>query len=388
MENRTSRLVDETTYLKFVEIPIQIAVQRGLGTSLATISAEGICEPPDPFFQHDLPLQFAWWGHMFFGQGSNVATRRLPAVTINAFQQASLIGHDGVVVLTDGTELDFHLNFTQPFRPGSLIHQIEGALWRPDLTGTFHAGRFILGHTPAWSNYAHWLTDSLPIWVFYATHLRHQGIRLIVPPLSTVQAEALDLLGIEETDVLRTEGDIKSFELLLVPSIISVWEPPTLFRDAALQILSKVTSNGTQPKASRARLYFSRRDVTTRQLLNENAVESLLISYGFEVVCCSELTFADQVARSASAEIIVGCHGAAMANTIFCSPGCSVIELFPEYCVQPGFRAIAARCHCPYGYVIGTSFDRENSRRDQNSWDADFVIDLGALERALTSALG
>src|SRR5260370_15164935 len=84
----------------------------------------------------------------------------------------------------------------------------------------------------------------------------------------------------------------------------------------------------------------------------------------------------------ASASIVIEIHGAALGNIVFCPSGTQVLELFPEYFVQAMFRPLAARAGLDYGFVPGTSFEYENSRREPNSaWDQDFDTEL--LERAV-----
>ncbi len=378
-------MIDGASHTNMQPVSMEIAERNGWGGDTDEISAEGWVNCPEPFFRHELPFQFAWWGANFFGEGTVASSGRLPRLRLTSFNEAAVLGQDGVVVLENGTELDRHLSFVQPYRGGSRLKILDGQLWRPELIEDHRAGTYLLGHTPAWSNYAHWLTESMPIWTYYAKYLKHHGVKLIVPPLSAVQREVLTLLDIDQANLVQATGTLMRFEKLLVPSDLSVWQPPFLLREASLEVLTKVVASGSAPVGKR--IFLSRRDARTRRLLNGDAVEAVLANHGFNILSCSEMRFAEQVQAAAGADIVIGCHGAAMANILFCPEGCRVIELFPEYCAQPEYRAISARGNLPYGYVLGTSFDQEYSRTEQNSWDADFVIDISALERGIRAAI-
>ncbi|MCP6756632.1 glycosyltransferase family 61 protein, partial [Klebsiella pneumoniae] len=76
----------------------------------------------------------------------------------------------------------------------------------------------------------------------------------------------------------------------------------------------------------------------------------------------------------------------AMANIVFCRPGAAAVEIFPEYCVQPHFRALAHCAGLHFGMVQGTAFESEAPRNASRSWRTDFVIDLKVLGAAVEAA--
>lgn len=85
------------------------------------------------------------------------------------------------------------------------------------------------------------------------------------------------------------------------------------------------------------RIYISRRLAATRHASNEAEVVALLSKKGFEDIVLEGLSFAAQVELFAQCEVIVGAHGAGLANVVFSPPGCTVIEITPEDC-EPARR--------------------------------------------------
>jgi len=68
------------------------------------------------------------------------------------------------------------------------------------------------------------------------------------------------------------------------------------------------------------RIYLSR-GKGARSLANEDEVAAFLQSEGFTVVACEGLSICEQAAMLARARVVVGLHGAALTNIVFCQPG-------------------------------------------------------------------
>lgn len=66
------------------------------------------------------------------------------------------------------------------------------------------------------------------------------------------------------------------------------------------------------------------------QFQNNNEIISFLNSKGFTSYKIGQLDFLEQVYLFSNAKIIVGAHGAAFSNIIFCKPKTNIIEVLPE----------------------------------------------------------
>lgn len=85
------------------------------------------------------------------------------------------------------------------------------------------------------------------------------------------------------------------------------------------------------------------------------------------------------------ADVVVGPHGAGLANALFCTPGAQLLELLPSRDVAPGpFHSVASVAGMSYWVLYG-------NRRDTSAVPdvhANFVIDPEMFERALSRVLG
>ena len=65
------------------------------------------------------------------------------------------------------------------------------------------------------------------------------------------------------------------------------------------------------------------------QIINKKQVESFLIKNGFKIYRIGEYSFVKQIFMFWNAKYIIGAHGAAFANLIFCKPNTKIIEFKP-----------------------------------------------------------
>ena len=86
-------------------------------------------------------------------------------------------------------------------------------------------------------------------------------------------------------------------------------------------------------------LWISRKDARERHFATEAALLALLPE--LEPITLSGMSPAAQMALFAEAKLIVGPHGAGLANCIFCTPGGKLIEIFPKEKMQPIYQRIA-----------------------------------------------
>jgi capsular polysaccharide biosynthesis protein len=92
--------------------------------------------------------------------------------------------------------------------------------------------------------------------------------------------------------------------------------------------------------------------------------------------------FRGQVEAFADAEIVVGPHGAGLANAAFMAPGGALIELTHTGRVVWTFHEVAGAAGLAYGCVIG-----DVDKADENPIYADFTLDVDAVESAVRAAL-
>ncbi|MEO6004634.1 MAG: glycosyltransferase family 61 protein [Opitutus sp.] len=125
-------------------------------------------------------------------------------------------------------------------------------------------------------------------------------------------------------------------------------------------------------------LYIPRKG--KRGLVNEAEVEEELLGRGiqpFEPAGEKDLEF-----KLADVSHLVGVHGAALANLVFCRPGTRVLELIPSDTPWPFYYSLCSSAGMPYGVIVGKSL-RERRRKTQVPTQSPFTVPIDELRGAL-----
>ena len=226
------------------------------------------------------------------------------------------------------------------------------------------------------TNHFHWLARILP----KAFLLRQlcPDIPLLIPScnlLDRVKRDSLVAVGATESAWLEADVTmpLRAKSITYVQADAS---DPRLQRDMRTQILTYL---GFESCNARRRVYVSRESAKWRRIVNEPALIDMLCSLGFEVVKCELLSFADQVRIFSHAEIIVGAHGAGLANIMFSPEGSKVVEIAHPDWPSPDYYILAANLGHKYAIEFGAP-----SRTASPAYD-DIRVDLACLRLTLVS---
>jgi Glycosyltransferase 61 len=275
---------------------------------------------------------------------------------------ARLVGARGLVVLPDGS------------------YAAESVWGEPDLaqdpdylaprrrTVVSKSGNYfsLVVHWSGTRNYYHWLHDVLIRLHGAMEHLPADTTFIVPARLRPFQQDSLRYLGIPGDRLAPYDGE-------------EVWELETLYfaprvsnvgsdRGVADQWLRDQILEGADvsPRHGGRRIYISRRNATKRRLVNEEAVETLLVDHGFETVLTEELSLREQAALFAQAEILVSAHGAGLTNILFAAPGLKVVDM-----IEPGmldvafiYWAMADELDHEYWYFVTESVPRPGYQND------------------------
>jgi capsular polysaccharide biosynthesis protein len=243
----------------------------------------------------------------------------------------------------------------------------------PDCT----TGTFVLGgvHT-----YYHWLIDFVPRLrcVESSIELRRRPM-IVNHQFTSWQQESL-------AAIYRARG-------WTLPPLIRMPDAPVVaLRDAvvpgrvdrasAVDILRKLYPVEHPPQGARLRLFVGRNNVDYRRLLNQDEVAASLARAKFMVIDPGSMPFADQAALFARADIVVGVHGAALANAVFAPPGSVLVELWAGR-QQPHFVDLARLAGLRYAAVEGQTAPGTHERPQHQ----DFRVDTDRLRAALAAFL-
>lgn len=209
------------------------------------------------------------------------------------------------------------------------------------------AGRYVL--LGGVRNYYHWLFEYLPRieLVRRCPDLAIDGWLVNAAP-ARFQLETLAALGIEPDQLVPLVIPcVQPVERLYVPSVRRLADAVAFLRACFAPPRAEPTR----------RLFVSRKDAATSRIANEDAVFDALGPLGFERVLPGTLSVAEQAALFAAAEIVVGVHGAGLANIVFAPDDALIVELGGGRTREFGFYSEIARVRGQRHRLIGAEGD-------------------------------
>jgi len=240
----------------------------------------------------------------------------------------------------------------------------------------------LVGDRAAGTNYYHWLVDVLPRAYAIDSVPPEKELVILAPPspapfvtetLQTLVQRSPNMVvrPLGHREILRTgEAWITTYPMgdftAVLPAALVTWLRRTFGRE-------REHAPGSSEGA--LKLYVRRASDRPRHVANAAEVEALLVSYGFRVLQPETLTVAQQAELFSSAAVVVGGHGAALANTVFCS-GSRVLE----FCA-PGLAAPH------YAYLSLAAGNRWRPLWCDADGESGYVVDLEELERAVRRAM-
>ena len=211
-------------------------------------------------------------------------------------------------------------------------------------------------------SYFHWFLDYLPR-LFAAeqyTTLTGHPLTVLVPTnLNEWQSASLSRLGYGADSLLPFNPgerftNIKTRCLIASRSHRSQRAPgvpPDAISPASVAELKTRLSSTPPALGGRdlpKKLFLTRRDASSRRLINEHEVLSLLSGHGFEAVSLETVPLSDQIELFTNATHVVAVHGAGLTNLIH-SHNASVLEIHSlNHGIRPEFFQIASLNHCQY----------------------------------------
>ena len=281
----------------------------------------------------------------------------------------------GHVLSPDGRAIarDVSLDFGKPFAAHWLLGYQK---IRPParLDGTVAVVATTLG-----AGYAHWLLEEWPRRL--ALGPGAGGAEKIIAhaaPLFAREAQALTGWAGEVIE----PGRYSHFgcEQLVVPSLPGPEGRPTAAMVERVNgAVAPLHDLAVSPWGER--IYVTRDRARRRRVANEAEVWAQLEPRGFVKLRAEELTWAEQINAFRQAKVVVGPHGAGLANLIFCRPGTRVVELFNRAYVNGLYWRLAALRGLDYRPVVAPGAEplAQVTARNRD----DLVADVAELMRAV-----
>lgn len=242
------------------------------------------------------------------------------------------------------------------------------------------------------NNYYHWVFDVLP--KLHLLELSGVAVRAVaIDQRTAFQRESLDLLRFPADRIPLDEGTHLSADPLVVPSMIP-W--PRAFPEWVCRFLRDTFLPLAVPVQHVGPRLFVRRRGGGRVVVNEASLLGRLADLGFSGIHAEDLSFREQVGAFAAADVIVLPHGAALTNTVFCSPGTRVVEIFNPSYIHVAAWELADQLGLDHCYVLGEPTVRAQQSRPQPgrrlpaSWPGfrDIEVDEQRLLSVVRRAIG
>ena len=306
-------------------------------------------------------------------------TERIPPAAVNVLHgvrfwgdyAGTLIGRDDRVLgdLTrDVWEVRRHKIFTR---------------WRLPRCRRLGGVTAILSVAEADVNYWHWTLEVLP----RLDLLRRAGF----PPEKIdwfvvnhrdrpYQRETLEELGVPWGKVVRADAGLHAE---CECAVVTALKPEHLAVSSATVDFLRSRAAARWPEARpHRRLYVSRRSAVFRRVVEEDAVVARLERRGFEVIECETMSVAEQRRRFREAAVVVGAHGAGLANLVYCQPGTRVLELLAPRYVDLSYWCFTGQLGLEHWILLGEG-ERPPAGVDPMARQDDIAIAHEKLEATL-----
>jgi glycosyltransferase involved in cell wall biosynthesis len=239
-------------------------------------------------------------------------------------------------------------------------------------------------------NYFHWIHDTMPraLWYKSDPNLKYMKA-LIARPKHRYQKEIISAVDIPSKSTQFTDyPEVLQADRLVIPllgpqaqAMRPVYGPIRKWAHDKFgqQIFENWATDGWKEYENGNKIYVVRGSVNHRGIINEDAVISFFSGQGFIIVDPAQHTVAEQVEIFNEASVVVGAHGAGLANLCFCRPMTRVVELaFAGWCPQY-FGAVAAGRGLRYQRLFMRTVDRpDESGRFSDAFISDELMSISA----------
>jgi hypothetical protein len=234
-------------------------------------------------------------------------------------------------------------------------------------------------------NYCRWWLDVVSKYylfdrVFEVHGLEHKARRYVLPTWTRpFQSATLDALALHDTQPASAQPIIHG-DLFMTPGLTfhggqRISAEVLGFRSFALKHAQQAPDFPRLSFSPPSRLYISREKTRMRRVLNEDELFSLLADHGFQKVLLEDYSVSEQIELFRSTRYIVSPHGAGLTNILFCSPGTSLLEIFPRGGLHSSaFMRLATLLDIDYSFFCGRSVENKASLKNPNN--ADISCDM------------
>lgn len=238
------------------------------------------------------------------------------------------------------------------------------------------------------SNYGHWLVDDAPRLKGLIEVASERKVRTVYIVMSRYET-AIDRVRIRTVEELLPLDIKAKVKVLFINPFDNVffeelyYVTPCTYHPSnkspeAMKWISDTWQHPDGVISTPKRIFVGRSFTGRRELLNISEIGEILARHDFVPITTDRLDVATQARIFRNAEIIVGCMGAAMTNTIFSGPRTKIGVLAPDGWVETFYWDLAAVLRHDYAACYGAS-----TQAERHAHDRDYTIDPEDLAQML-----
>jgi capsular polysaccharide biosynthesis protein len=327
--------------------------------------------PEHSFSFPPFPLTYAVTGIGFKDNIPGIA--HFPKSFVVILGHGRIYGGNGVIITDDDRVLE---ETAIEWIPSPSQHSIFKKLKLPTLRHS--SEKIAVVASKSSTCYFHWMFDILP----RIELLRRSGIHYdklyINPLLHPFHKETCETLGLPTENMIFSDPKIhiKASELI-IPSLPA---PSGSIPKWACDFLRTSFLKNYAPK-KRSRIYITRRNASSRKIVNEEELVEYLSRHGFKEAILENLSVREQAELFASAEMIVAPHGASLTNLVFCQPGTRVVEIFTPNYVNQCYWMLSQHQHIDHHCILGSTKNLTSKQKE----DLDVFVKMQELASMLNT---
>ena len=236
------------------------------------------------------------------------------------------------------------------------------------------------------NNYFHWMFDILPRLIILEKFYDIKDIDYFYcAQIKQWQLSTLTIFNIGKDKLI----DSNSHRHICADKILAVshpWYKKGFILNEAKNLPSWIIEEVSSKFDSHAKkfecndkIFIDRRESAFNhcQIINDEEVKNFLEKKGFGIYRVGELNFFEQIYLFQNAKIIVGAHGAAFANLIFCKSNTKVLDIIPENHPNTVDEKIAKIKNLDFRFV------KTKELNDEEKINGDIFLPINKIESLL-----
>jgi len=247
--------------------------------------------------------------------------------------------------------------------------------------------------------FGHCVLDALPQLIFWQDEIKRGRMKIGLS--ATVPAwfqQILGTWGFERRHFLVLPNRPILFRTAIIANALS--SLTTFFPHPGTLQQFRSTAAKERRTAAPLRVYLRRGPQTSyssREIENEDEVVISLEAVGFRSVNPADLPYDEQRELFSNASIVVGAHGSAFANLVWCAPGTKVVDLMPDDWVgywgssgitERWLSRLAGACKLDYAVLLCASRTTRTASVEEQPWPAiTSTVDVEKLTRLVEASM-